>query len=322
LEDAGKAGQANAERLSALAKRIGQDTAKVQRMFVLERFLARLQAGPHRDIFAAKGGFLMVVYGAGMCRPTEDVDLSRVGEACPQDWIRGVVADVVATGAPDKEDGVAFDLSQLKVQPIAGTGTAGGRVDFGLKVSFPATLGKARCKVVLDLCGGNPIVPGVVMKEIPSLLPKEFPPLLMPCYPLEMVIAEKLHAMEWFGADNTRVKDFHDIVRLIEANPVDGGGLAAAIRAVWGHWGSTHRSVSEMAAGRGLSDDYAEAMQDRWEDWTSEFRIVGMPTDFAEVVARVREFAGPVLDAVAAGDVFDMDWTPEGAWTRGQGWKL
>lgn len=320
MEDAGKAGQANAERLSALAKRIGQDTAKLQRMFVLERFLARLQFGPHRDLFAAKGGFLMMVYGTGLTRPTEDVDLSRIGDACPEDWIRGMVADVAETPSPGKEDGISFDLSQFKVQPITGTGAA-GRVDFGLKVSFPGSVGKARCKVVLDLCGGNPIVPGAVMKEIPSLLPKEFPPLLMPCYPVEMVIAEKLHAMEWFGADNTRVKDFHDIVRLIEANAVDGGDLVAALRAVWRHWGSVHRPVAEMAAGRGLSDDYAEGMQERWDDWLAEFRIKGMPRDFAEVVAGVRDFAGPVLDAVSAGEDFDMDWTPDGGWTRGQGWK-
>lgn len=321
MEDARKAGEANAERLSALAKRIGQDTAKLQRMFVLERFLARLQVGPHHDLFAVKGGFLMMVYGAGICRPTEDVDLSRIGEACPEEWIRQVVAEVAAARSPEKEDGVAFDLSQMKVQPITGTGNA-GKIDFGLKITFPASVGRARCKVVLDLCGGNPIVPGVVMKEIPSLLPKEFSPLLMPCYPLEMVIAEKLHAMEWFGADNTRVKDFHDIVRLIEGNSVDGAGLAAAIGAVWAHWGSFHHTATEMAEGRGLSEAYAFDMQDRWDAWASDFRIVGMPTDFGEVVAEVREFSAPALDAVAAGEEFPMEWTPDGGWHPKHGWKM
>jgi predicted nucleotidyltransferase component of viral defense system len=317
LEDAGKAGQANAERLSALAKRIGQDTAKIQRMFVLERFLARLQAGSHRDLFAVKGGFLMAVYGGGFTRPTEDVDLSRIGDACPEDWIKAVAADVVSTPAPAKEDGVSFDLSCLKAVPITG-----GGMDFGLKVSFQATIGKSRCKVVLDVCGGNPIVPGPVMREVPSLLPKEFPPVTLPCYPLELVIAEKLHAAEWFGPDNSRVKDFHDVAKLVEMNVVDGAALAEAMKAVWGHWGSVHRTAAEMEAGEGLSDDYAFAMQDRWEGWLSEFRIVGMPTDFAEVVAKVRDFAGPVLDAVAVGEEFPMDWTPEGGWTPKPAWTI
>jgi hypothetical protein len=40
-----------------------------------------------------------------------------------------------------------------------------------------------------------------------------------------------------------------------------------------------------------------------------------MPTDFGELVAKVREFVGPVLDAVAAGDDFTMAWTPGHGWT-------
>ena len=321
MEDTRKAGDANAERLSAIAKRIGQDTAKIQRMFVLERFLARVQAGEHRDLFAVKGGFLMMVYGTGFTRPTEDVDLSRIGEACPEDWIRTVVGDVAAIPSPTREDGVVFDLSTLKATPITGTGEA-GTMDFGLKVSFQGNVGKARCKIVLDVCGGNPIVPGVVMKEVPSLLPKEFPPLSIPCYPLEMVIAEKLHAAQWFGIDNTRVKDFHDIVRLIGTNPIDGGDLTAAIRAVWAHWGSVHRSGQDMAAGRGLSEDYAFNMQDRWDAWLADFRIKGMPSDYADVVAKVRDFAAPVLDAVATGEEFGMDWMPDSGWAPKHGWTM
>lgn len=317
MEDARKTGEANAERLSALAKRIGQDTGKLLRMFVLERFLARMQSGPHRDLLAVKGGFLMAVYGGGFTRPTEDVDLSRIGDACPEDWIKAVIADVVSTPPPTKEDGVFFDLTGLKVAAITG-----GGMDFGLKVTFQATIGKSRCKVVLDVCGGNPIIPGPVMREVHSLLPKEFPPVTLPCYPLELMVAEKLHAVEWFGPDNSRVKDFHDIAKLVETNAVDGAALAEAMKAVWGHWGSTHRTAAEMAAGEGLSDAYAEAMQDRWDAWLADFRIVGMQTDFGEVVAKVRDFAGPALDAVAAGEEFPMEWTPEGGWTPKFGWTI
>lgn len=321
MEGTRKAGDANAEKLSALAKRIGQDTTKIQRMFVLERFLARVQAGQQRDVFAVKGGFLMTVYGGGFTRPTEDVDLSRIGEACPEAWIRSVVADIAATPSPTKDDGVSFDLANLKVTPITGTGKA-GTMDFGLKVSFQGNVGKARCKIVLDVCGGNPIVPGVVRKELPSLLPKEFPPLSIPCYPLEMVIAEKLHAAQWFGIDNTRVKDFHDVAMLIDGNCINGAGLAAAVRVVWANWGSVHHSGAEMAKGRGLSDDYAFNMQDRWEAWLTDFWIKGMPDDFAEVVAKVRDFAGPALDAVAAGNDFALDWTPEEGWSPRVGWTI
>lgn len=190
------------------------------------------------------------------------------------------------------------------------------------EVSFQGNVGKARYKIVLDVCGGNPIVPEVVRKEVPSLLPKEFPPLSIPCYPLEMVIAEKLHAAQWFGIDNTRVKDFHDVAMLIDGNCIDGAALAAAVRAVWANWGSVHRSGTEMAKGRGLSDDYAFNMQDRWEAWLADFRIKGMPDDFAEVVAGVRDFAGPVLDAVSAGEDFDMDWTPDAGWRAKCGWTI
>jgi Nucleotidyl transferase AbiEii toxin, Type IV TA system len=58
--------------LQNLARRQGRPTQSLLVLYALERFLARLAAGPYADLFVLKGGMLLAVWDAR--RATVDGD--------------------------------------------------------------------------------------------------------------------------------------------------------------------------------------------------------------------------------------------------------
>ncbi len=78
-----------------------------------------------------------------------------------------------------------------------------------------------------DLGIGDPVTPGPKKMNIPSLLPKS-EEISWSVYPVETIIAEKLHALIAHGNINSRSKDVHDLsVFLPKADP---GVLGEALK--------------------------------------------------------------------------------------------
>ncbi len=77
-----------------------------------------------------------------------------------------------------------------------------------------------------DLGIGGPITPGPIDKETEGLLEKN--PIHWQVYPIETVIAEKIHALVDRGADNSRSKDIFDLHLFF---PKDGQALRQQSRA-------------------------------------------------------------------------------------------
>jgi hypothetical protein len=88
-------------------------------------------------------------------------------------------------------------------------------------------LGKARIPVQIDIGFGDPVVPGPIPVRLPAFL--DLPPAELQGYSRESLIAEKLQAMVYLGALNSRMKDFYDIWLLASHFNFDGAMLARAI---------------------------------------------------------------------------------------------
>ena len=86
----------------------------------------------------------------------------------------------------------------------------------GAHVKIDACFGKAKFPLFIDLGFGD--IVQVREKEF-LLLSNSQGPLFEPsvtvnCYPMEFVFAEKLETAIFRGADNSRMKDFHDLYTL------------------------------------------------------------------------------------------------------------
>jgi predicted nucleotidyltransferase component of viral defense system len=249
------------QRLLNLAHARGQPLELLLTRYALERLLHRLSLSPHRERFVLKGALLLTTWFDEPHRATRDLDLLGFGD--PSDDALLAVFREVMTIAVD--DGVGFDAAKLKIEPIREDLEYGGS-----RLITTATLSGARIPIVVDVGFGDAIVPGAEDIHLPVLLDMPSPHLL--AYPLETVIAEKLHAMVALGMANSRMKDYYDVWMLTRTFAIDPGRLRRAVDATF----ARRNTPSLASVPEGLSGAFA-ANADKQAQWQAFARNLAAP---------------------------------------------
>jgi predicted nucleotidyltransferase component of viral defense system len=256
-----------------LAHARGQPLELLLTRYALERLLHRLSLSPHRERFVLKGALLLTTWFDDPHRATRDLDLLGFGD--PSDDLLLAVFREVMTIPVD--DGVTFDTARLKIQPIREV------LEYdGSRLSTTAALSGARIPIVVDVGFGDAIDPGAQDIDLPVLLDMPSPHLR--AYPLETVIAEKLHAMVALGLANSRMKDHYDVWMLTRTFPLDLGRLRRAIDATF-----ARRSTPLPASvPEGLSDAFAAdaAKQAQWHAFGRNLSVAAPA--LSDLVAELR----------------------------------
>ena len=161
--------------LQSLARKQRKVTAELLTMYVVERWLARLAASPYRNDFVLKGGMLLACLGAR--RPTVDADALARNMASDEQTVVQRVVDIASIPMP--EDGVQFDVSTVRAQPIREESLYAGT-----RVRMNARLATAAVRLSLDINFGDPVTPEPQMVELPPLRPG-MEPIGILGYPIE-----------------------------------------------------------------------------------------------------------------------------------------
>lgn len=285
-----------------------QEVSKLQRVdmlalikvYVQQRLLYRISVSHCGADFCLKGGLMIAAYNGGdLLRPTDDIDLNGFGLGGIEDIERAIR---IAIAADVPEDGVSFNGESIRVQKDRGEGIIPGG-----KLVVDASFHTARVQIKVDVGFGNVITPWASEIEIPTLLSDHLPCPRISAYPLETIVAEKLHAMAQHGYDNTRLKDYYDIWKIQRNYEFDGETLSQAISATFGQ---QQRPINPSMPG--LSDLFARKSE---RDWKAFLRKTVVKDDvmFLDVIPEIREFAVPVLTAALEGPAPDR-WLPENGW--------
>lgn len=287
-------------RLQEVSKLQRVDMLALIKVYVQQRLLYRISVSDCGADFCLKGGLMIAAYNGGdLLRPTDDIDLNGFGLGGIED-IEAAIRTAVAADVP--EDGVVFNADSIRVQKDRGEGIIPGG-----KLVIDASFHTARVQIKVDVGFGNVITPWASEIEIPTLLADHLPCPRISAYPLETIIAEKLHAMAQHGYDNTRLKDYYDIWKIQQNYEFDGDTLAKAIAATFGQ--QQRRINPEMP---GLTDLFARKSE---RDWKAFLRKTIMKDEVTlhEVVEDLRAFTVPALRAAADGSSLDR-WQPETGW--------
>lgn len=145
--------------------------------------------------------------------------------------------------------------------------------------------------------------------EIPTLLSDAAPRPVVAAYPMETVVAEKLHAMVQHGLINTRMKDYFDLWRIAGSLPFEGQVLSDAIASTFRR---QQRPLPDHP--QGLSDAMVARSGSQWQAFVKKQKL-DAPMDFGAVVTRVGEFLLPVIAAAR------LDGPPPADWQPGSGWS-
>jgi predicted nucleotidyltransferase component of viral defense system len=287
------------DRLKQRTRRSGEDFNVILLRYAGERLLYRLAQSSHSESFALKGATLFALWEDDPHRQTRDIDLLGFGVDSAE-RLRAAFADVCVLAVAD--DGMVFDPASVVVGDIREEQAYGGK-----RVLVDCRLGNARLRVQVDVGFGDRLAQPCDQATLPALLDFPAPRLLV--YPVEAVIAEKLHALAQHGVLTSRMKDMYDIVALAERLKFDGADLIAAIRATFESRGGPAGEVPSPIT-PAFADDVGAVT--RWGAFMRRNRLGTL--DLATTVDRARAFLLEPLVALREGKAFAKRWSKGGPW--------
>lgn len=288
------------QRLLDRAKRDRRPFSELLQYYAMERFLYRLSRSPHASRYILKGALMLRAWRSPESRPTMDIDM--LGRTSNEE--ANVVRQVREMLAIEVEpDGIVFDDDSIRTERIAED------ADYeGIRVRFLGRLDSARVNMQIDIGFGDVVFPGPEEADLPTMLDSPAPRLL--CYSRESAIAEKFEAMVKLRELNSRMKDFYDIWLLSRQFDFDGANLAEAVRRTFDQRGTP--IAGEIVA---FKEAFARDKQNQWTAFRNRLGQEGAPASFAEVVAAVAGFIGPIVSVIKSEAPVPGRWSAPGPWS-------
>jgi Nucleotidyl transferase AbiEii toxin, Type IV TA system len=153
-------------------------------------------------------------------RPTMDLDLLGLHISNEQMKLKTVFKTISEMTC--EEDGVVFLSEAIQTSILQKEGRYSG-----VRLKIEGRLGNIKQMLQIDIGFGDVVTPAPVEMTYPTLLPMPSPQII--AYSVETVIAEKFEAMINLAAQNTRMKDFYDVYKLLSSNSYRTDVLTDAI---------------------------------------------------------------------------------------------
>jgi predicted nucleotidyltransferase component of viral defense system len=196
--------QALKDRLKIIAQERSMDFNQLWRLFLLERFLARLSKSKVQDRFVFKGGLLLSNY-IKIGRETVDADFLAKKIKLQTQELKSAIEEIISIKTDDE---ITFTWAGTEAleQP---------HMEYpGIRVNLDVRLQKMRDKIYLDIGTGDPV--DEIENTIEPFFYKGKPlfsgEITLLCYPIESICSEKLETIFSKGATNSRMKDYHDVL--------------------------------------------------------------------------------------------------------------
>lgn len=284
-EDATAFRQALEQRLKDRANGEGARLVRDRKRVAFDRLLARLLAVANRQ-WLLKGGFALDLRLTARARSTKDIDIEwRAGE-------EELLDALLDATSHDAGDFFAFAVERAGVPEdrLGGshrfrvTASLAGRpfetflLDVGFRADDGLTVESLRTEDLLGFAGIEPI-------EVDAV-------------PLELQVAEKLHAYTRTyegGRTSTRPKDLIDLTLISELSQLDAATLRREIKTIF-----TLRDTH--SAPNALPFPPAE--------WVTPFRRLAKEVGVPEELAAGHRDAAALLDPILDGTVANGRWNP------------
>jgi predicted nucleotidyltransferase component of viral defense system len=266
------------ERVKKIAEKQGRTFNDVWQEVVLERWLSRLAKSKYRKNFIFKGALCLQRY-IELQRETRDLDFLLKDLQGSIEDIRKYLGEVSAS---DIGDGFSFD--SMDVQLLAHT-----HMQYpGYSVSAIGHLGKTRTKIFIDVGVGDVVKPTEITMR---LLGTDKAPLFekdieLWAYPVEFIFAEKLQTAVARSDQNSRMKDYHDLLCLMWNDAVDIGLVKSAVGETFSNRGTELGPIQ-------IKDSEIETTQNYWNAYLrtlSDETKKELSTDFKKIIEEVNQF--------------------------------
>lgn len=274
-------------RFLVLSREGGGSLVRLRKSVAFDRLLARLFAvAPDRWVL--KGGLALDYRLGAKARTTMDIDLAGPGGE------DALTADLVATGELDLGDHFSFAIERTARLDQLVEGSA---VRYHVRADLGGRLFE---EFLLDVGFDFPTGWEPETLHGPDLLAfADIEPVEAPALPLELQIAEKVHAYTrgygQSGIASTRVKDLVDLALIASASPVNADLLSRALRETF-----RQRDRQQLPG----------ALPRPPVDWRVPYARMALQVGLAADLAQGHELAARFLDPVLSGVLGAACWDP------------
>ena len=209
-------------RLLTVSKESGIPFMTILVRYLQERLLYRVSQSEFNENFYLKGGALLYAFNQEKARPTKDIDFLGTHISNDREYIKAVFAKIAKVVC--EEDGVTFDADTIEVFDITQE-----KKYHGARLNMTAHLDTVRQQITMDIGFGDVVTPGPQRLSYPLLL-ENVPNVNILAYSLETVMAEKFEAMISLSVNNSRMKDFYDLYRILGDGNWDSEVLGEAVK--------------------------------------------------------------------------------------------
>lgn len=281
--------QALETRLLAVSRSQGSSLVRLRKEVSFDRLLARLLVvAPGRWVL--KGGLALDYRFGTRARTTKDMDLAGAGDDL------AATSDLLAAADLDLGDHFTFGIERTARLDQLLEGSA---VRYHVQVDLA---GRRFDDFVVDV--GFDLPPDWEPEVLigPDLLGfAGIEPVAAPSLPLELQVAEKVHAYtRAYGTEgivSTRVKDIVDLALVATTSELEAARLRRALSETF-----------ERRSGRDLPLELPPPPR----DWKVPFRRLASEIGLVADLAMGHELAARLLDPILSGDVKTGRWDPAG----------
>ncbi len=291
------------QRLLEISRQRNEDFQFVLMRYAHERLLYRLAQSSYADQFILKGALLFHAWMNQPYRPTKDMDLLGSGDASPE-RLRAIFAQICAVDI--EPDGLFFDAARITISEIR------EKQDYeGLRIKLVVFLGTATIPMQIDIAFGDVVTPAAGNIEFPAML--DMPPAVISSYPKETVVAEKLQAAVYLDFQNSRMKDFFDLLWLARFFDFEGILLVDAIMATFGR----RKTKLPERMPTFMTEEFANDRfkRSQWIAFIRKTNAQEISANLETVIDNLKKFLLLPLKAAAINEAFRFHWPPGGPLT-------
>ena len=288
-------------RLSNEARRLKRPFGEMLQYYGMERFLYRLSRTQYADNFILKGGLVFYCWNIPLRRSTKDIDFLGILDN-QEGIIRQIIIDSMAVSVPD--DGVNFDPATLVIEET--------QVDSdrkGIRAKFIGYLGRSEMYIQIDFGFSDQLVSDAEAINYPAIISGMANPQIRG-YPVESVVAEKIHIMQRFAEVPSRWKDYYDVWLISEQFRLNDQLLKKAIVKTF------ENRKTELPNGRpySLSIEFAQKYNENWKSFVKKNDLGGSPIELPYIVDSIWNFLEWPLQGLKSPRVHSYSEPKERKW--------
>lgn len=256
-------------KLLHISKEDNIDFQVILNRFGAEQFLARLSQSEVVSQFVFKGGSLLM-YLIETNRKTRDIDFSINRLSNQVDNLVTVIQRVLEI---DLDDGIVWG------KPIGEALSHPDMQESGARIMSSFSLDRMRGQIQMDLALGDNVDPVYLM--LPRLQYKGVPLIggkfSILTYPPESIFAEKLHIAVAKKENNSRMKDYYDLLKLSQSS-MNQEKLRNCIEKTF------NNRATQMVDFISFEASSIEAMQRRWSALLAKEKLRDAPNNISDVI--------------------------------------